>query len=106
MLPTETNSERRRNSSDVIAPAGVLRLAAGRVRPNIARGNAMIGSGNARVVANLAIASALTIFLGACSSSLPSFMTPGTSEPPVADGPGPDMPGTIRSDEIVGRWAL
>jgi len=66
----------------------------------------MIGSGNARVVANLAIASALTIFLGACSSSLPSFMTPGTSEPPVADGPGPDMPGTIRSDEIVGRWGL
>jgi len=59
---------------DVIAPAGVLRLAVGRVAKEIARGDAMIGSGNARNVANLAIASALTIFLGACSSmSLPSF---------------------------------
>lgn len=66
----------------------------------------MIGSGNARVVANLAIASALTIFLGACSSmSLPSLSsnpTPETSDP----GGGPEMPATIRSDEIVGRWGL
>jgi hypothetical protein len=66
----------------------------------------MIGSGNARVAANLAIASALTIFLGACSSSLPSFMG-GNPEPTQTEtGPGPDMPGTIRSDEIVGRWGL
>jgi hypothetical protein len=91
---------------DVIAPAGILRLAAGRVRPNIARGNAMIGSGNARVVANLAIASALTIFLGACSSmSLPSLSSSGPSAPPEP-GVAPEMPATIRSDEIVGRWGL
>ena len=65
----------------------------------------MIGSSNARVVANLAIASALTIFLGACSSmSLPSL----TSSPEVQAEPGvgPEMPASIRSDEIVGRWGL
>ena len=65
----------------------------------------MIGSGNARVVANLAIASALTILLGACSSmSLPSLSS--SSAPPPEPGVAPDMPATIRSDEIVGRWGL
>ena len=71
-----------------------------------ARGNAMIGSGNARNVANLAIALALTIFLGACSSmslpSLSSSSTPEPTEPRVA----PEMPASIRADEIVGRWGL
>src|ERR1700712_3270667 len=91
---------------DVIAPAGVLRLAVGRVRPKIAWGNAMIGSGNARVVANLAIASALTIFLGACSSmSLPSLSSTSSDVPPEP-GVAPEMPASIRSDEIVGRWGL
>ncbi|MBR1209009.1 hypothetical protein [Bradyrhizobium sp. JYMT SZCCT0180] len=65
----------------------------------------MIGSGTARVVANLAIASALTILLGACSSmSLPSLSS--SSAPPPEPGVAPDMPATIRSDEIVGRWGL
>jgi hypothetical protein len=72
----------------------------------IARGNAMIGSGNARNVANLAIASALTIFLGACSSmSLPSLSSSSTPEP-TEPGVAPEMPASIRSDEIVGRWGL
>jgi hypothetical protein len=64
----------------------------------------MVRSVNARAVANLGIASALTIFLGACSSmSLPSFSSsPATPEPGLA----PEMPATIRSDEIVGRWGL
>ena len=66
----------------------------------------MIGSGNARVAANLAIASVLTIFLGACSSmSLPSLTSNPTPEP-TEPGVGPEMPATIRSDEIVGRWGL
>ena len=30
----------------------------------------------------------------------------GPTPPPQDAGPGPDMPGTIRSDEIVGRWGL
>ena len=66
----------------------------------------MIGSGNARVVANLAIASALTIFLGACSSmSLPSLSSTSSDVPPEP-GVAPEMPASIRSDEIVGRWGL
>ena len=66
----------------------------------------MIGSGNARVAANLAIASALTILLGACGGgmSLPSFSS-GPSAP-AEPAMAPDMPASIRSDEIVGRWGL
>ena len=66
----------------------------------------MIGSGKARNVANLAIASALTIFLGACSSmSLPSLSSSSSPEP-TEPGVAPEMPATIRPDEIVGRWGL
>jgi hypothetical protein len=78
-------------------------LAAGQVRPRIVRGKAMVRSCNARAVANLGIACALTIFLGACGSmSLPSF----SSSPSVAPEPVPEVPATIRPDEIVGRWGL
>jgi hypothetical protein len=66
----------------------------------------MVRSLNARAVANLGIAAALTLFLGACGGgmSLPSF----SSSPAVAPEPGvaPEMPATIRADEIVGRWGL
>jgi hypothetical protein len=66
----------------------------------------MIRSVNARTIANLAIASALTVFLGACSSmSLPSLSSPGSDAQPEP-GVGPEMPATIRSDEVVGRWGL
>jgi hypothetical protein len=66
----------------------------------------MIGTGIARNVANLAIASALTIFLGACSSmSLPSLSSSSSPEP-AEPGVAPEMPASIRSDEIVGRWGL
>ncbi len=64
----------------------------------------MIWSCNARTVANLAIASALTIFLGACSSTLPSLSS--NPAPDAEPGAGPEMPATIRADEIVGRWGL
>lgn len=65
----------------------------------------MISSRNARTVANLAIGSALTILLAGCSGmSLPSLSSspPPEAEPAVA----PEMPATIRPDEIVGRWGL
>ena len=66
----------------------------------------MVRSGNARAVGNLGIASALALLLGACGGglSLPSF----SSEPTAAPEPGvaPEMPASIRSDEIVGRWGL
>ena len=66
----------------------------------------MVKLPNARAVANWGLASALTIFLGACGSmSLPSLSS--TSEPPAPDpGVGPELPATIRADEIVGRWGL
>jgi hypothetical protein len=103
----ETKSERYRNLLDVIAPTAVLRLAAGQVRPrSLLWGNAMVRSRNARAVGNLAIASVLALFLGACGSmSLPSF---SSSSPTPAPEPGvaPEMPATIRPDEIVGRWGL
>jgi hypothetical protein len=68
-------------------------------------GNAMVRLCNARAVANLGIASALAIFLGACGSmSLPSFSS-GPTPPPEAAA-APEMPATIRADEIVGRWGL
>jgi hypothetical protein len=103
---SETKSERRRHQLDIIAPTGVLRLAAGRMRSTIfARGNAMIRSSGARTVVNLGMASALAIFLGACSGmSLPSFSSGPTAPPEPAVAP--DMPATIRADEIAGRWGL
>ena len=67
-------------------------------------GNAMVSSLRTRTVANLGIASALALFLGACGSySLPSLSSPTAApEPSVA----PELPATIRPDEIVGRWGL
>jgi hypothetical protein len=66
----------------------------------------MIGLRNARTVASLAAASALTILLAGCGSmSLPSLSS--NSPPEQSDlGGGPEMPATIRADEIVGRWGL
>jgi hypothetical protein len=65
----------------------------------------MVRSVRARTVANLGIASALTIFLGACGSmSLPSLSSNPT--PAIEPGVAPEMPATIRADEIVGRWGL
>jgi len=64
------------------------------------RGNFMISSAHVRTVANLVAASALTLLLGACVSdqNLPS-------SPPVPEKP-PELPASIRADEIVGRWGV
>jgi len=93
---------------DGIAPTAVLRLAADGCGYDFVQGNAMVRSLSVRTVANLGIASALALalLLGACGSmSLPSF---SSSTPTAAPEPGvaPDMPATIRADEIVGRWGL
>jgi len=64
----------------------------------------MVRSCNARTIASLGIASALTLFLGACGGmSLPSLSSPSAAPEP---GVAPEMPASIRSDEIVGRWGL
>src|SRR6476469_11072395 len=57
-----------------------------------------------RPVVSLALVLVLTAFLGACSSTLPSLSP--SSEPAPVPGLGPEMPATIRADEIVGRWGL
>lgn len=59
----------------------------------------MIRSRSARTLANPGIAAALTIFLGACSST-------GLSPGPAPEATAPEMPASIRPDEIVGRWGL
>jgi hypothetical protein len=67
----------------------------------------MFRSLSVRMVANLGIASALTLFLGACSSfSLPSLSSSSSPQPAPEPGVAPEMPATIRPDEIVGRWGL
>jgi hypothetical protein len=65
----------------------------------------MIRSSNARAVANLGIASALALLLAGCGGmSLPSLSS--STAPAPEPGVAPDVPATIRSDEIVGRWGL
>jgi hypothetical protein len=68
----------------------------------------MIRSGNARAVASLAIISMLSVVLAGCeTTSFSGMFGGGSSAPPAAEpGVAPEMPATIRSDEIVGRWGL
>ena len=66
----------------------------------------MISSRNARTVANLAAASALTALLGACGGGMSLSPMSSNSAPEAEPGAGPEMPATIRPDEIVGRWGL
>jgi hypothetical protein len=70
----------------------------------------MIRSRYARMVANLAIASTLALSLGGCSSMGGGFsgFSFGNSQPapPPEPPPVPEMPASIRSDELVGRWGL
>jgi hypothetical protein len=61
----------------------------------------MIRSVSARTAANLGVASALAIFLAACGSM--SLTSPTAAPEP---GVAPEMPASIRADEIVGRWGL
>ncbi len=62
----------------------------------------------ARCVAYLGTASLLAAFLGGCSGSMPSLGGFGSSQQPVEQAPvvEPEIPGSIRPDEIVGRWGL
>ena len=71
------------------------------------RGETMVRSGSVRTVTNLGIAAALTLFLAACGSiSMPSFSSNNPPPQPQEPGVAPEMPATIRPDEIVGRWGL
>ena len=63
----------------------------------------MVKSRNARSIVNLAAASALTVLLGACGGGSYSSTQPTVAQNP---GLGPEMPATIRPEEIVGRYGL
>jgi len=67
----------------------------------------MIRSGNARSAMSLAVVSMLSVFLAGCETTNLGGMF-GSSTPTAAPEPGvaPEMPATIRADEIVGRWGL
>jgi len=68
----------------------------------------MLSLGYARTVVRLSIVTALAISLGACGSmSLGNFGF-GSSQPAVAPEPGvaPEVPATIRAQELVGKWGL
>jgi len=62
----------------------------------------MTSSRSPRTAARLGIASVLTLFLGACSSFSLSPSTPVATEPGVE----PEVPATVRADELVGKWGL
>src|SRR6201988_492766 len=99
----------RRKSSEDIAPAGVLRLAAdGSGRWIEFGGMPMIRSGNARAVASLAVVSTLAVLLAGCETTNFSGLLGGSSAPGASTEPGvaPEMPATIRADEIARRWGL
>ena len=64
----------------------------------------MVKSYGGRAALNLGGAASLALLLGACGSigSIGLNSPPPQPEPAVA----PEVPSTIRSDEIVGRWGL
>ena len=62
----------------------------------------MVGTSYVRTVARLGMISTLTALLGACSGMGLMSPTPSAPEPGMA----PEMPATIRPDEIVGKWGL
>jgi len=66
----------------------------------------MFNSRNARASLNLGLASVLALGLGACGS-IGGFSGFGSSQPVVQEPAAPpELPATIRSEEIVGRWGL
>jgi hypothetical protein len=62
----------------------------------------MTSSCSVRAIANLGIASALTLFLGACGSFSLTPSSPSTPEIAAE----PEIPATIRADDLVGKWGL
>ncbi|MBS0529603.1 MAG: hypothetical protein JSS22_09475 [Proteobacteria bacterium] len=64
----------------------------------------MVRSNSGRAALNLGIAASLAVFLGACGSMGSIGLSQPT--PPPEPGVAPEVPASIRSDEIVGRWGL
>jgi hypothetical protein len=63
----------------------------------------MVDTRDVRTVARLGTIATFAALLGACSGM--SLMTPSQPAPPE-QAIAPEMPATIRPDEIVGKWGL
>ncbi len=61
----------------------------------------MMSLGSARTIASLGLASALACCLAACSS-----FNLTSSAPAPEPGVAPEMPATVRAEELVGKWGL
>lgn len=72
----------------------------------------MIRSRHVRTVAQLGVVSIMAMMMGGCSSTGGGFgggMFGGFGSDPVVETPpppAPELPASIRADEIVGRWGL
>jgi hypothetical protein len=64
----------------------------------------MVRSDGGRAALNLGAAAALAMFLGGCGSIGSIGLSQQTQAPPPAAEP--EIPSTIRSDQLVGRWGL
>lgn len=65
----------------------------------------MMSSNGLRTVANLAVIAAMAGALGACGGGISLGGFGGSTDtPPPAPPPIPEMPASIRAEEIVGRW--
>lgn len=68
----------------------------------------MNGSRASRIILNAGFIVSIAVMLGACGTSggFGGFGFGSSEAPPAEPPPAPEMPASIRSDEIVGRWGL
>jgi hypothetical protein len=66
----------------------------------------MVSSSNARAIFSLAAAVTLPLVLGACGGFGGFGGFSSSQSVPQEPPPAPEMPASIRPDEIVGRWGL
>ena len=72
----------------------------------------MIRSRQIRTIAQLGVVSIMAVIMGGCSSTGGGFgggMFGGFGSEPVVEAPpppAPELPASIRADEIIGRWGL
>jgi len=66
----------------------------------------MFSLGYARGIANLSVISALAMLLAACGGGMSLGNFGSSSQPSPEPGVEPEVPATIRGQELVGKWGL